>query len=187
MIEAHYILIGLWAAYFAAHSLLASNKVKKLVGNQQAFRLVYSLISAVGLLAIFLYQATIKSPDYFHKSQLTQIIGLTFGIVCVLLVKQVFKHMSAKAFIGISKEENPTLITTGIYKRLRHPLYTAALSFGIGYFVFSPNQTVLLMLICWMAYLPIGIWLEEKKLISQFGNEYCQYQQKTKAILPGIL
>lgn len=172
--------------YCAVHSVLAMPAIKKVVGNQRLYRLVYSLLAVVGLMGILLYQATLPAQKFFEPNDVSQIAGLALGLVGIQLIRMAFKKHSFKAFIGLKKAGESPLITDGIYARLRHPLYTATLALGLGFLVFYPTMSIVVMLAVWVVYLPIGIKLEEAKLIATYGEAYRDYQKSTTALLPGI-
>jgi protein-S-isoprenylcysteine O-methyltransferase Ste14 len=56
----------------------------------------------------------------------------------------------------------------------------------LGYFLFEPTLANLASALCIFLYLPLGIYLEEKKLIQQYGDRYIQYKKEVPAILPKI-
>lgn len=187
MIQELIILAVLWAAYFAAHSFLASAAVKQRFANQTTFRLLYSLFSGVGIIGLFFYQATLGARRFFEPTQMSQMLGVGFGFLGFYLARMAFRKTGFRSFLGLKPELTSQLVTDGIYARMRHPLYTATISLGVGFFIFSPSPAMLVMLSMWVVYLPIGIWLEEKKLVQQFGDQYRTYQNEVKAILPHIL
>jgi len=78
------------------------------------------------------------------------------------------------------------LKTTGIQAKIRHPLYSGTLLIFIGYFIFNPQLTNLIMLLSLFIYLPVGIRLEEKKLIDTFGEDYLRYKEKTPSLIPKL-
>ncbi len=75
----------------------------------------------------------------------------------------------------------------GIYNYIRHPQTLGEMSW---YFVlvFVVNSLFLLVytFIFILIYLPIMIYVEEKDLIRRFGDEYCEYQQRTGALFPKL-
>jgi len=82
--------------------------------------------------------------------------------------------------------ENPgdTLEVKGILSRVRHPLYSATILMVEGFVFFLPNWTSVVMLCCTLAYLAIGIYLEEQKLIKTFGEKYLKYRRKVPMLIP---
>jgi protein-S-isoprenylcysteine O-methyltransferase Ste14 len=68
------------------------------------------------------------------------------------------------------------------YKYVRHPLYLGII---MGLWA-TPTMTVTHMIfaILLTSYVIIGIWLEEKDLIRDFGNSYHSYRQRTPMLIP---
>jgi protein-S-isoprenylcysteine O-methyltransferase Ste14 len=177
-----------WSIYFFLHSLLASTGAKsKFPLSAKNYRLLYSIVSTIGLFWLMLQMAVIK-PDYlFTPTDLTKYLGMVIASWGVIIIMMSFRQISAAAFLGLKLELNAELIKTGIHARMRHPIYTGTILVILGMLVAVPNYSVLVSAIASFLYLPIGIYLEEKKLISLFGKEYLEYKQEVKAILPGVI
>lgn len=78
------------------------------------------------------------------------------------------------------------LIVNGIYRWIRHPMYTGFLIFGLGLLFLSAN-------ILGCAYLPaVAVMIyfrlpsEEALLIDEFGEEYLEYRKTTSTLFPGL-
>jgi protein-S-isoprenylcysteine O-methyltransferase Ste14 len=90
------------------------------------------------------------------------------------------------SFIGISqilgRESSPGLVTNGLYRWMRHPLYTA----GLLFLWLTPEMTVnrLVFYTCVTLYILIGAYFEERKLVREFGKEYEDYRAKTPMLVP---
>ncbi|MHA1935120.1 MAG: methyltransferase family protein [Candidatus Thorarchaeota archaeon] len=80
--------------------------------------------------------------------------------------------------------EDHKLLTEGIYKHIRHPMYLAALfqRSGIAMIFTSVIGGFFVPLI--MVIMLFRIPIEEKMLVEAFGEEYKEYQKRTKKLIP---
>ena len=148
------------------------------------FRRFYNIMSVLAVLFILFLGSTIPPNYLFPKDQTSKAIGLIIATFGFLLAKLAFQPISFSEFIGIKPEQKRNLIKTGIYARMRHPLYTASILGVIGFVIFSPTYTNLLHAVCIVIYLLIGIQYEERRLIAHFGKEYEVYKKETPMLLP---
>jgi len=105
---------------------------------------------------------------------------LIIRITSILTLKRQFTYT-------VTKIDNHELIQTGLYKIIRHPGYLGQLIIFLGISTTLSNWlSVLLMIIpVFMGYL-YRIIVEEKFLIEQMGQNYIDYQKRTKRLIPMI-
>lgn len=83
--------------------------------------------------------------------------------------------------------ENHRLITEGAYRNIRHPLYLGSLvSFMAIPLVFNSWGALLILILTTLPALIYRINIEEEFLLEHFGDDYRQYMDRTKKIIPGI-
>ncbi len=77
------------------------------------------------------------------------------------------------------------LVTTGLYKFIRHPGYLGQLIIFMGISISISNWlSILLMMIPVMLGYLYRIKVEEKFMTDQLGEDYKNYQDRTKRIIP---
>jgi methanethiol S-methyltransferase len=182
-----------WMLYYGSHSYLAALNIKRIfqgfMGSAYKwYRLLYSIVFTAGFLAILLYAGTIMPQYLLDPSVGMEYIGYmlaTFGtIICV----KSMKGISVTRFIGLSPQddlrENNELVLDGLYRWVRHPLYAGMILVFLGYFFFLPTLASVVHLIALLVYVPIGIYFEEKKLITLHGQAYIDYQKAVPPLIP---
>lgn len=185
MLTTHLMFFGLWVVYYTLHSLLAMDIVKsKAPLSAQAYRFLYSAFAGLGLLFILFFGASLESTYMILPSAITEYIGLIITAIGVLVMKRAFRKYSLRGFMGFKKEDTTTLQTEGLQAHIRHPLYTGTILLVMGYVIFNPLLVNGVTLISLFIYLPIGIKLEEQKLLKHFGPAYADYRQRVPALLP---
>ncbi len=84
----------------------------------------------------------------------------------------------------LDEPQRGKLVTTGLYKYMRHPMYT----FGMLVLICSPIMTANLLysILIFALYFWIGSYFEEKNLIKRFGQDYIEYQKKVPRFIPRL-
>lgn len=179
-----------WVIYFAIHSGLAADRVKvffknHLHGGFRYYRIVYSLISTVGLLGLLFLNAVIQGELLINPHGIIRYLSLMLATFGVIIVSRAFKEYDVLSFVGFRQEE-AKFSRSGILNYVRHPIYSGTILIVVGFFLFTPTTATLLSTVCIFVYLPIGIYLEEKKLIHQFGDQYIQYKKEVTSLIPRL-
>jgi protein-S-isoprenylcysteine O-methyltransferase Ste14 len=83
--------------------------------------------------------------------------------------------------------ENTTrLVTSGLYRSIRHPLYLSIALFGLGAFLKHVTaRNALLALVVATAVIVTAL-IEEGEMTARFGQEYRDYMKRSKRFIPGI-
>ena len=84
-------------------------------------------------------------------------------------------------------EKTSELIETGIFKYIRHPLYSSLIFLTWGIFLKNPNYHLLFVSLISTAFLYLTARCDERECIEFFGNEYVEYMKRTKLFIPFLL
>ena len=183
-------LVSGWCLYFFLHSLLAAHSTKELFKRWMGvgfrfYRLGYVVFSSGGLLLLLFFNANISSEYLFNHQGAARYLSLMFAAFGVIVIKISFRSYQFSEFVGLSTQEEP-FTTRGILSSVRHPIYSGTILIAIGYWLFNPTVPTTASVICILAYLPVGIYLEERKLIKQFGQRYIKYKRDVPALIPKL-
>ena len=187
-------------AFGAIHSLLASHTTKaiaqRLLGTEFAtmsYRLFFNVSAVMTVLPVLYLVWTLPDRELYRLPLPLSYVALTLqGLAAAGLVYALYQ-MDVFFFIGLRQVIDPPhtsidatstaqLVTNGLQRYVRHPLYTTSL---IILYLASP------MTLNWLAfafscnvYFFIGSIFEERKLVREFGAAYRAYQQQVPRLLP---
>jgi methanethiol S-methyltransferase len=174
---------------------MASSQLKKRIDRlnkiyKSYYRLVFNLVSL--LLIIPIIHAYQESPtQYLYTSTLLYgVIGSLISLVGSYIVIAGFKNYRADEFIGTYQIKNnhdfhPTKLSrNGWNGVVRHPLYFGSILLVAGILLLIPTVKLGITGGLIIGYLYIGTLWEEKKLVSEFGTTYKEYQQEVSMLIP---
>ena len=188
----HIILAVLWVVYCVLHSVLADIGIKKRLSHAMGrkyryYRLFYNVFAFLFLIALIYFQVTISTYQLFEATTAILIAGcgLAFSglVLMVICIGKYFLNISGLRSL-VREEATNLLVVSGIHKYVRHPLYLGTFAFIWGLFLLLPYFSLLISDTIITVYTLIGIGLEEKKLVSEFGDSYIQYRSQVPKLIP---
>lgn len=176
--------------FYAVHSLLADTRVKQWaaerLGLVRWYRLFYTLQSLV-LFAWVVQAYLLLGPDVIHVLPAwAQGLGWALLVLGSLLSVAAVLRFGGAGFVGLVPERSTGLVRTGLHGRVRHPIYSGIIVAALGWLLVSFTLSTALVVGITFLYLPIGIHLEERKLIALFGEAYLKYRQEVPALFPRL-
>lgn len=76
-------------------------------------------------------------------------------------------------------ERSDHLVTTGIYSKLRNPMYIGMILIHLGFPFASRSLLTFLSTIIWIPFILIWKYMEERDLEKRFGEAYVEYKKRT--------
>ncbi len=191
-------------AFGVIHSLLASHRAKqfaqRLLGRNVAtatYRLIFNVLAFATVLPALslvfrlpdreLYRFPVPWDSIALGLQALAALGLLYSVYQMdawffLGIRQLGEPPQLGVRYSIDSTSTPQLVTNGLHRFVRHPLYTTSL---IVLYLASPmSLNWLAFAISCNVYFFVGSIFEERKLVREFGDAYRAYQQRVPRLLP---
>ncbi|MHA1907499.1 MAG: methyltransferase family protein [Candidatus Thorarchaeota archaeon] len=192
MLEYLVILLGV-SVFGVQHSGISALRVKgKIIDRwgKDGYSRLYNYTSIVAILIAFF---SMWYWDWlyfvFRPSEIQPLLfisGLFIGAVGAWIAKRAAAVISVSTVADMRTDRLPELITDGLYSRIRHPLYLATILFLIALALIYPFGQVITFSGALVVYTLIGAYLEERKLIAHYGDEYLNYKRQAGFVLPRL-
>lgn len=144
-----------------------------LLGPLLAFELVYP--------RLFLEIVYLDLPAWINQ--------LGAGLVLLAVLIRIWSQVTLKSqwAADLSLDKEHSLITTGPYRFVRHPMYMCYFPAAIGFLLATSNLLIGTLSLLYLGVSILRIPDEEKLLLAAFGDRYRQYQTKTpRRVFPGL-
>jgi len=137
----------------------------------------------------------LNAPHWFeHAFGAQQLVSWLFLVVSVVLV--VWGVVLLRRF-GRSRpttegspvfewENTENLVTTGVYRYIRHPMYSALLFLAWG--ALLKSVSIITLVVAGVATLALAATAkaEEAENVARFGQEYRDYMKRTRRFVPFV-
>jgi protein-S-isoprenylcysteine O-methyltransferase Ste14 len=190
------------AAFGLVHTLLASYRAKlmaqKALGKNTAasiYRLVFNLLAVLSLAPALVLVVVLPDREVYRFPEPLNYLALIIQTIAGLGVVYSIYQLDVWFFAGlrqlldqgresIDSTSTAQLVTNGLHRYVRHPLYTTSIVF----LWLSSPMTInrLTLIVCFTLYFYLGSIFEERKLVHEFGDAYRQYQRDVPRLIPRL-
>jgi protein-S-isoprenylcysteine O-methyltransferase Ste14 len=196
MLPSFWIILLAVLLYGFVHSFLATvwmrAQAKRWFGRlaDRSFRLFYNLFAFITLLPILALPVLLIDKMLYSIPFPWVVITLIVQLVAFATLVIGLLQTGVSSFLGLrqlmpgSDDQPPQLVVNGLYRWVRHPLYTA----GLVFIWLMPRMScnLLALNIGLTVYIVVGALLEERKLLKEFGEAYAEYHRQTPMLIPGL-
>ncbi len=112
--------------------------------------------------------------------------GVALGLTCIPLIYWLFTSIGSGITPVSATRKQHTLVTHGIYRWVRHPLYSVGSSLIASFGLMADNWFIILLAILAFIAMAARTPKEEANLIEKFGDEYREYMKRTGRFLPKL-
>jgi protein-S-isoprenylcysteine O-methyltransferase Ste14 len=111
-------------------------------------------------------------------------LGVGIGILCTFGIYWLFSSIGSGITPTSATRKEHKLVTSGIYRYIRHPLYTFGSSMFVSFGMMADNWFIAALGVLAFILMAARTPKEEANLIEKFGDEYREYMKRTGRFLP---
>jgi protein-S-isoprenylcysteine O-methyltransferase Ste14 len=145
-----------------------------------------TLLGFVAAILDFVFLQNFSFQIFAAPGLILLIVG---GLIRMKARLQLKNKAGFDSLVGTSKlkiVKEHRLVKDGLYKHVRHPLYLGEILRNLGFVVIFSSVYGTLIVSLASTFLFFRMDIEEKMLISVFGEEYKKYKRNTKRLIPFI-
>lgn len=135
-----------------------------------------------GLLISFLI-IWILDSFILHFTAYVYLMPLFFNIFLGIPIIIAGLYLASRAHIVFETPE-PQIVDTGLYCRVRHPMYLGSILVYVGFWVTTLSLLTLIPLFAVLIGYNFLASVEERILTDKFGDDYLEYKKKVRKWIP---
>jgi protein-S-isoprenylcysteine O-methyltransferase Ste14 len=128
----------------------------------------------------------VRQPERLSMLSVQNIVGLALAVIGLAILFVGLGTIRRFHASTLVIREDHKLITHGIYRFTRHPMYLGAITVCIGVPVYASSLYGLLIMSALIPVFLNRIRMEERMLIDEFGDAYRMYKETTSKLIPFI-
>lgn len=137
--------------------------------------------------ALYIFDPSWMLWSYIYLPTELRLLGVIIAVILIPYTYWIGKALAGNFSDTLQIQEKQTLITSGPYRRVRHPVYASALYFLGALVLVSDNFLFLILLILLIPGIYRRMKKEERMMIEKFGEEYLEYMKRTGRVFPKVL
>jgi protein-S-isoprenylcysteine O-methyltransferase len=187
-VDARAVIGYAWMS-FAVFWFVTALTVKPAVRKQSAESRIFQMILTVGAFVLIFYWRLRLGPldDILipqSKTGDTVALVMTGAGIGFAIWARVYLGTNWSGSVTVKKDH--TLVRSGPYSVVRHPIYTGLLLAALGGAIAFGRIRGLLGVLLLLVALRVKLQLEEQFMQEQFRDEYTKYKREVKKLLPFV-
>lgn len=147
----------------------------------------FALSLVIAVAAPVLQWAGVVAPVSWLHAPWIQAAGIVLALLGIAGTVYAQIDMGDSWRIGVDPGERTDLVRSGVFGRVRNPIFTAMLTFGLGIALVTPNPVAIAGFLLLLATIEMQVRLvEEPYLATAHGDSYRDYTKTVGRFMPGL-
>jgi protein-S-isoprenylcysteine O-methyltransferase Ste14 len=143
-------------------------------------------LTSVSVVGVFVIAGALRDSSLAVHSLVLAAIGAVLFAGGIALAVWARLHLGRNWGMPTTQRAEPELVTSGPYRFVRHPIYTALLTATLGTALVN-NLLGLIVVAALAGYFYYCGTVEERNLTATFPQAYPEYRTRTKMLIPFLL
>jgi protein-S-isoprenylcysteine O-methyltransferase Ste14 len=149
------------------------------------------ILLTLAWIGFFVPLVWVASPVFSFAEYPLRLVPLIGGVAFLAGGLWLFhrSHADLGAYWSVTLEvrEHHRLVTQGVYRRVRHPMYSSLFLYSLGQLLAVPNWVAgPSYLVSFGILFALRFRVEERMMLETFGDEYAGYMARTKRLVPRV-
>ena len=160
--------------------------VAKHRGARETFVLALAWLGSMILPLLWVFSSLFAAAEY-PLNPAVFAAGVLVAALGLWLFRRSHIELGKNWSISLDLREGHQLVTSGLYRHVRHPMYTSIFLYALGQALVVPNWIVgPANLVAFFVLFTVRVEPEEQMMTDKFGDQYRNYMSKTKRLIPHI-
>ncbi len=187
ILSALYITGGLVRLYY----MRRGSESDQTISRTREERLMLPLASSMSVLGTIAWLVQVFAPQRMKWAALptptwSRWVGVGLGIVSLPLFAWTHQALGKNWSASLVTKEGHTLVASGPYRWVRHPMYTAFILQYLALLLVSANWVIGITGLGISILSVARVGEEEALMIEEFGDQYRAYMERTERFLPRL-
>jgi protein-S-isoprenylcysteine O-methyltransferase Ste14 len=159
-----------------------------IIQKKSTIELIFLVLNGVGMIVpiIYVFSSVLDFANYSLPNWLGW-AGIVIFALAIWLLWRSHHDLGRHWTVTVALRDDHELITSGVYRYIRHPMYSAHLIWAIAQIMILHNWIAgYSFLIVQIPFYLIRIKNEEAMMIEQFGDAYKTYMEETDRLIPKL-
>lgn len=166
-------------------------KVARSAGGRRDQLLLMSSLTGLAIIPLiyFILGFLVSGPRFadYTFQPIQGWIGLLLMLAALALLYETHRQLGRNWSVTLDTRKKHTLVDTGLYGYVRHPMYSAFWLLAFAQAALLPNWIAGLSgIVGWGILFFLRVGKEEQLMIETFGGDYRAYMKRTKRVVPFI-
>ena len=183
------VLVTRW--YLIRYKHARRSRREKIVSSARGPRetaLLLVSLTKLGVLPLLYVATAIPHFAAYSFHPIAAWLGLFFAIAVLGMFQLTHRALGRNWSVSLDVRQGHQLITDGIYRRVRHPMYAAFWLWAVAQALLLPNWVAGPAGLIGFGTLYFGrVAREERMMLEAFGDSYRAYMARTGRVFPSIL
>jgi protein-S-isoprenylcysteine O-methyltransferase Ste14 len=182
-----FCVIAWWLIRYPYQRRVKKNTIKATQRDMQELILLGISLSGLGIIPII--YVLVGFGGFAERPFIPVLawVGVVPAMAALWLFWRTHKELGRNWSVSLEVRDKHELITSGVYRYVRHPMYSAFFLWAIAQFFLLPNWLAGLSGIVGFGTLySFRVGREERMMLEAFGDQYRSYMDRTARIIPWL-